>query len=196
MPQQDERVSKFAAAITKEAEEKRSAIEQETQHFVESELEKAEMEALSESYQMIQKAGANIRSDAGSRVSAGKIESRKKLLLRREAIIGEVLDGVSERVKAYVQTPDYGTFLQKSLTDGAELFEGAFIVYLRPDDASFEEALRSSCDRCKIEQDTSIRLGGLKFSDANRFRYADDTLDVRLKDGRQWFMKNSGITIR
>lgn len=195
MPQ-DERVSKFIAAITKEAEEKRSVIEQETRAFVETEMNKAELEALNESYSMIQRAGASIRSDAGSRISAGKLESRRQLLLRREEIVGELLDAVSARLKKYTATQEYTALLEHSAAKAADVFQGLFIVFLRPEDMHLADVVKKAAgDRCTVMEDTSIQLGGLRFSDPEGFRLADDTLDARLKDGREWFMKHSGLTV-
>lgn len=191
---QDERVVKFVAAITHEAEEQRTAIEQETQSFIEGEMAKAESDALQESFHLIQQAAANIRADAGSRISAGKSEKRRQLLLRREAIIDEVLAAVSEKIRAYTQTAEYAEFLKKSAERGSALFGKDYRVFLRPEDMRYASVVESV--GCSVESDESIRLGGLKFSDMDGFKTADDTLDARLQAGRAWFMKNSGLTVR
>lgn len=195
MPQ-DERVSKFVAAITREAEEKRAVIEQETKCFVESEMQKAELDALNESYLLIQRTGSNIRNDEGSRISAGKLESRKQLLLRREEIVKEVLAAASEKIKEFTATPEYGELLKKSAEEGAALFGNNYKVYMRQADSKYAGQVKAAGGKCEIVFDDAIQLGGLKFSDISGFRFADDTLDARLSDGRDWFMKNSGLTIR
>lgn len=195
MPQ-DERVSKFIAAITREAEEKRSAIEEETRAFVDAEMNKAEMDALNESYNMIQRAGASIRSDAGARISAGKLESRRQFLLRREEIVSELLDAVAVRLKKYTDTKEYADLLERSAKAAALLFPKGFTAFLRPADMRLADRVKTAADGlCTVAEDPSIKLGGLRFSDSEGFRMADDTLDARLRDGRDWFVKHSGLTV-
>ena len=195
MPQ-DDRVRKFIAAITREAEEKRSAIELETQTFVEAEMNKAELEALNESYAMIQRAGVSIRADAGSLVSAGKLESRRQLLLRREEIVSELLSAVASRIKQFTKTDEYAEFLERSAKKAAGIFPDGCAVFLRPEDMHLAGRIQSAAGvRCTVAEDASIRLGGLRFGDFEGFRLADDTLDTRLAGGREWFMKHSGLKV-
>lgn len=189
----DDRISKFVLAITKEAEEQRYLIEQETKAFVDGEMKKAEDDALHESFNLIQHAAANIRSDAGSKISTGKNEYRKKLLLRREEIIAEVLEAVCEKLTAYTKSADYASFLERSAENAAELFGEGRTAYLRPADMKYADRIASM--GFEVKADESIRLGGLKFGDSLGFKSADDTFDCRLKVGREWFMKNSGLTV-
>ena len=102
---QDDRVSKFVTAITKEAEEQRKRIEQETKDYIASEMEKAEMEALNDSYKMIQRAVANIRADVGSQLSSRMMENRRVLLTRRDEIADSVLTKAADKVKAWPPRP-------------------------------------------------------------------------------------------
>lgn len=190
---QDERVVKFVSAITAEAEEQRAAIQLETKNFVDSEMKKAESDALNESFQMIQRAAGNIRADAGSRISAGKSERRRALLMRREEIVAEVLDAVREKLEAYTRSRDYADFLKSSAEQGKTLFGSAYNIHIRPADMRYASLIAP--DGCTVIADESIRIGGLKFSDMSGFKTADDTLDTRLHSGRDWFMKNSGLRL-
>lgn len=190
----DERVSKFVTAITKEAEEKRSAIENETKAFVEAEMKKAESEVLQESFQLIQHAAANIRSDAGSRISAGRLESKRALLCRREEIIEEVLSAVKDKVRKFAESAEYEAFLKKSAEKGKEIFGDGLRAFMRPEDMKYAAAV-AAVTGCDPESDSSIELGGLKFSDSAGFKFADDTFDSRMALGRDWFVKNSGLAI-
>lgn len=190
---QDERVVKFVSAINAEAEEQRAAIEQETQRFVEREMQQAQTDALNESYQMIQHAVANIRADAGSRISAGKSARKRDLLMRREQIIEEVLAAVREKLADFTASPAYADFLKASVEQSSALFDGAYNIHIRPADMHYSSLIAPQ--GCTVIADEQIRIGGLKFSDLNGFKTADDTLDTRLQGGRDWFMKNSGLRL-
>lgn len=193
---QDDRVSKFVTAITKEAEEQRQRIEQETKDFIASEMEKAEMEALNDSYKMIQRAVSNIRADVGSQLSSKMMENRRALLARREEILEEVLGKAGERLVAFTQTADYAAFLTASAKKAlAVLRTEKPTVYLRPADMSRQAEIAAAIGPCRFEEDAGIRLGGLRMTDEAGKIAVDDTLDTRLAAQRTWFQQNSGLVL-
>ncbi|HIZ83138.1 MAG TPA: V-type ATP synthase subunit E [Firmicutes bacterium] len=193
---QDDRVSKFVTAITREAEEQRQRIEQETKDFIASEMEKAEMEALNDSYKMIQRAVSNIRADVGSQLSSRMMENRRALLARREEILEEVLGKAGERLAAFTQTADYAAFLTASAKKAlAVLRTEKPTVYLRPADMSRQAEIAAAIGPCRFEEDAGIRLGGLRMTDEAGKIAVDDTLDTRLAAQRTWFQQNSGLVL-
>lgn len=193
---QDDRVSKFVTAITKEAEEQRQRIEQETRDFIAAEMEKAEMDALGDSYKMIQRAVGNIRSDVGSKLSARMLENRRVLLARREEIADAVLRKAAERVAAFTASEEYGAFLAASAKKAAAALPGGRpTVYLRPADQAHRSAIADAVGDCAFASDDSIVLGGLRMVGEDGKISVDDTLDTRLAAQRAWFQKNSGLTL-
>lgn len=193
---QDDRVSKFVAAITREAEEQRQRIEQETQDFIAAEMEKAEMDALGDSYKMIQRAVSNIRSDVGSQLSARMLENRRVLLARREEITDAVLQKAAEKVSRFTASEGYDAFLAASAKKAASVLRGGRpTVYLRPADLSHQAAVVGALGDCSVEADDSIRLGGLRMVDGDGKVAVDDTLDTRLAGQREWFQRNSGLVL-
>lgn len=193
---QDDRVSKFVTAITREAEEQRQRIEQETKDFIASEMEKAEMEALNDSYKMIQRAVSNIRADVGSQLSSRMMENRRALLARREEILEEVLQKAGERLAAFTGTADYAAFLTASAKKAlAVLRTEKPTVYLRPADMSRQAEITAAIGPCRFEEDAGIRLGGLRMTDEAGKIAVDDTLDTRLAAQRTWFQQNSGLVL-
>lgn len=196
MAQDDNRVSKFVTAITREAEEQKLRIEQETKDFIARELEKAEMEALQDSYKLIQRSASNIRIDIGCELSAKLMENRRVLLQRREAIANEVMKEAAEKVEAFVRSPEYEDFLVRSAAKTAALFGGRKVTFfVAPGDIKFRARLEAAVPGCTVNPDDSIRLGGLRTSDGDGKRVADDTLDARLASQREWFRKNSGLIV-
>lgn len=193
---QDDRVSKFVTAITKEAEEQRQRIEQETKDFIAAEMEKAEMDALGDSYKMIQRAVGNIRSDVGSKLSARMLENRRVLLARREEIADAVLQKAAERVTAFTASRDYDAFLAASAKKAAAVLPGGRpIVYLRPADLDRKAVIAGALGDCSFEADDSISLGGLRMVSEDGKIAVDDTLDTRLATQREWFQKHSGLIL-
>lgn len=62
MALQDEKLSKFIQAINKDAEERRARILAESEAFNKAELEKAETEALTDAYHLIQQEISKMRT--------------------------------------------------------------------------------------------------------------------------------------
>ena len=193
---QDDRVSKFVTAITKEAEEQRKRIEQETKDYIASEMEKAEMEALNDSYKMIQRAVANIRADVGSQLSSRMMENRRVLLTRRDEIADSVLTKAADKVKAFAASDRYDGFLAASAKKAAAALGGQRpTVYLRPADMSRKAVITAAIGDCSVKEDKNILLGGLRMVGEDGKIAVDDTLDTRLASQREWFQKNSGLII-
>ena len=196
MLQNNDRANKFVEAITKEALEKKAIIENEINEFVASEMKEAELAALSESYNMIQKAGARIHSDSSSKISAGKLESKRKLLARRAEMVGEVIGGVAGKLAEFTASAEYADFLAKSAAAGVDYIGGDAVVYMCAADEKFADIVRAQSDGFTVEITDDIKIGGLRFSDRDNFKIADDTLDKRLETGRAWFMKNSDLALK
>lgn len=195
MPQ-DDRVSKFVAAITKEAEEQRAQIEAETKAYIATEMENAELEALNDSYKLIQRAVTVIRSDIGSELSANLMDGRKSLLTRRSEITEHVLQQVAEKIKTFTESTAYADFLKKSAEQAAPVFKGgAVIVWIREKDIEYSSLLKAVIPNCEFRTDNTIELGGIAIVDSAGKLRVDDTLDTRLEYGRDWFTKNSGLTL-
>ena len=196
MPQ-DERVSKFVAAITKEAEEKRAQIEKDTQEYIKKELDKAENEILREAYALIQRRVAAIRSDIGRELSRAQLACRRELFQRRDEIADEVFRKAAQRIEAFVSSGDYEAFLTGSAKKAAQRLPDAAgcTVFVRPDDLKYAQALHTALGECTVEADDTIRLGGVKVENRAGTMRADDTLDMRLRAQRAWFQENCGLTI-
>ena len=188
----NERANKFVEAITREAMEKKAEIENEINEFVTAEMKTAELAALGDSYNMIQKAGAAIHSDSAAQVSAAQAAGRKGLLSRRSEIADEVLEKVAEKIREFTKSGDYKAFLMKSAQNAKKIIGEDMTVYLRSADRDFGDEICTG----NIEVDDEIILGGLHFSDKSGVRRIDDTLDKRLLQGHEWFMKNSGLTVK
>ncbi len=194
--EQSAKVDRFVEAIIKESEKKRQLIEQETQQIIKDEISKCEAELRRESYNYIQKRAAAIREDVGREIANRQLESRKELLLRRTEMMEEIFVRVKLRLSAFTQTPEYTQFLLRSMEKLRDTISGGIILYVRPADVKIlSEIAGSLLSDYKIEEDSSISIGGVKASDMDKKIFADDTLDIRIHSQREWFMANSGLNV-
>ena len=195
-PVADEKISKFVAAITWEAEQKRQDIERETQEYIKTELEKAEMQVMQESYELIQNRAAAIREEAQRELSRHTIAGRQALFARRTAIADEVFAAAAARLEAFTNGADYPVFLTASAKAAAAVLGEGVTFELRPADMRHEAAITAAVPGCIVKADPAIALGGLRAASADASLAADDTLDARLAAQRGWFAAHAGLTIQ
>ncbi|HHW45956.1 MAG TPA: hypothetical protein GXX17_03475 [Clostridiales bacterium] len=193
MPVQ-EKLYNFVSAITKEAERKRQQIQQETKDYISAELEKAENEALYESYHLIQNSISQIRNEIWQEVSEKVLEYKYLLIERRNEIWREVFNLVERRVKDFAGSEKYEEFLKKAALQAYNLLSGKVTVYIRPEDKKFEDLIKSILPECEIVVDNTIEFGGIKMA-ADGSKIIDNTLDTRIKTECKQFTNTRELII-
>ena len=191
-----DKIGKFVEAINKEAEKRKAQIEDETELFIKQEIDKAENEALQESYELIQQKIASLKQDIGRDLSRRELESRRQIFLRREEIEDEVFDEAKRRLSEFTKTGEYPALLRRSADRLAQrIREETIYIFLRPDDMQFGELIKEADPRIVIKEDPGIEIGGLKSENGDHTIIFDDTLGSRLQSRREWFEEHSGLII-
>ena len=193
----DDKVSKFIEAINEDANRRKLRIEREIEDFNRDEMEKAANQALEEAYYLIRRETAAMRADYNSKISAREADGRRELMQKRDEITAKLFGNVKEKLISFSHTKEYKKSLLKSVEKMAGLLPGSgAVIYVKPEDMALEEDLRKAFGRdCGVEPDPSIEIGGARGRCEKAHKIADDTLDVRLKNQREWFLNNSGLTV-
>ena len=127
--------------------------------------------------------------------AAGEIgELRRRLFIRREALTAEVFDAVRARLAAFTASKEYPLLLEK-LLDGAvqRLCGTPARLFFRPADRQIVPALAARCPGAEILYSEEIELGGL-IAEGDGMRI-DCTLDARLADSREKFVRTCGLEV-
>ena len=193
----EEKKDKFSTAINHYAEEQRQKIEKEIEEYKQKELDEAEIDVLTECYQLIQKETARMRSGISKEMSQRDMDSRRKLLEQRSRISSEVFEKASQKLKEFTAREEYLDFLQKTASQFAKVFgRDGVVVRLRQEDAKYEESIRKALGlKCEFQIDNTIAIGGLRALHTELGLLADKTLDSLLEDQRDWFESHSGMTV-
>ena len=193
----DEKVSKFLSAITSYAEEQKHSILDEVEAYKKTELDKAESEVLQGAHQLIQKETAEMRSNIGREMSAREMDSRRALLTKRQKITDEVFSRAKEKLIAFTGSPEYAAYLEKSAEEIRKKLPGEdTVLYVKEGDLSFRDTLQKAFGRpCPVKADDSIAIGGVKGVSLNSNLIADNSLDEKLQNQREWFALNSGLSV-
>lgn len=191
------KTSNFLKAINKYAAEQRKEIKTRADEFRKYELQKAEAEVLRDAYYLIQNEMAQMKKNISSEVSRLEIEKRKELFAKRNAIMSEVLSKAREKLMAFVKTPAYVTFLERSAVAISNVLKkSGTTLYICRDDEHLAEAIREAYGKiCKVEVSNDIKIGGILSVNKSMSLVVDETLDAKLDNQKQWFAENSKLNL-
>ena len=97
-----------------------------------------------------------------------------------------------KEITNFVSSPDYGPFLKENAAGLLKLLRcDAAQFFARPQD--LELARQNLPAGCTVEADATIRLGGLRARAGST--EADDTLDIRMENQKDWFLRSCGMSI-
>jgi V/A-type H+-transporting ATPase subunit E len=197
MPGSNEKTNNFLEAINQYAEEQRNKIQAEVELFKQQELEKAETESLTDAYHLIQKEMADMRLAISSEVSRKSMESRRQLLAKRQSIMDTIFQKAAQRLIDYTKTEQYPALLESYAKKLAGVLNApGSVLYVCATDMQYEELIKKSFGReCTIRAAGDIRLGGIRGANAAMGLVADETLDSKLDEQREWFTENCGMAV-
>lgn len=193
---QQSKINGFIKSITDVAEQKRARIDAETDDILASEKKQLELAAKKAADEYYRVKSAGVKLAAGRRISESSAEYRKKVFERRNEIERTVFSGVEKRLAEFTESEEYKEFLLESARRITAEFDGGTVTFLlRSEDMKYAELLCGEFDGARVQEDSSVRIGGLRARSASKPLLVDDTLDGRLKQQTQFFEENSGLYI-
>ena len=109
----------------------------------------------------------------------------------------EVFGLASEKLLAYAKTPEYAQKLRDSAGEIAALFgDNDCVLYLNERDLDAAGELQALFGgKAEVQADKTIQIGGVKgYCPAMRI-IADETLDSKLEEQRDWFVENASLSV-
>ena len=166
MPDIVSKTDNFLKAIEKYAAEQRSKIESEAEGIA-RELSKAEN------------------------------ASRKSTFAKRQEIEDKVFERAKEKLLEYAGTDKYITkLLESAKTVSEKLTADDVTLYVCERDLKLKNKIISAFGRkCDVQASNEIQIGGIMGISRTVGLLADETLDTKLQNQREWFCENSGLTI-
>ncbi len=193
---QQSKINSFINSITDAAAEKRSRVGAETQEILDAERALIEAKAKKTAEDYFRARTAEIRLEAGKRISESAAECRKEVFGRRNEISLRIRSAVAEKLNEFTASPEYGEFLKKSVDRIVDfLGEGNITLLFRSEDIGIGKEICKDCFNVTVSEDSSIRIGGIKGINSIVTMLVDDTLDSRLEGCKKWFEENSGLYI-
>lgn len=187
----------FLKAIKKYAEEQRHSIQIEVEHIKEEKLKKANEKGKLDSEKYISDKLEAKKNEETSKVAKLMQEGQKELFLTRCEMTEKVFKKAEEKLIKYTQTDEYAQKLIDSAKAISEIF-GNKNCTLSISEKDFGSADRISAvfsGKAEITADKSIKIGGIRGYCFTLNIIADETLDSKLAAQKEWFVKNSNLSV-
>lgn len=190
--------SNFLNAIDKYAKKRRKKITDELEKIEERELKKAETEIVEDVNTMIQRELMAMKNKILIEVSHKEIEERKKVSIRRRDMIKEMFFECKEKLLDYTKSEKYLGSLKEYAKKIAKVLDGFDDVklFVKKDDLKYEEEIKKVFGKkCEVISAEDIEIGGIKGFSETRGLIADETLDAKLKEQKDWAAENFGVLL-
>lgn len=190
-------IAQIGQAIFEEAQERSASLRKQADDYKKQQFSQAEHEVLVELYGKIQDKVSQIKGSSVREIARRENEMRQDLLRHREELTSQIFDAVRARLEAFGQSGEYRSFLLETAASAGKDFppEGS-VLFVRGADLPLAGELSAAFGReCRVEENPSIQLGGLQIQNQPAGLFADETLDSRLEDQRDWFGSASGLTV-
>ena len=169
----------FLTAIKTLADEECKSIDEETDRLRVERLRALQKEAEDRYKSYTEYETARIKADCNSAVSECEERSRKELTDLRAELCKKVFDAAGEKINEYTKTDSYREKL---------VLRKVLRVFCYDLKAIFKNG-------CVVTESDDIVYGGLRAADRKTHCLADDTLDTKLKEQKEWFLEHSGLSI-
>ncbi len=194
-----EKLNTFTSLVLQDAEEKREKLLKSVEKEYTEKLDEKETELLQSAYENIQQNISDARKDANARVLHAEMDSKKKLILRREEIIDEVMAASREKITEFAKSDKYEEWLLAKIEKALfELGKGAKTVYISADDIKLKEKIEQIPDTARLTVEASDErdfIGGAKVLNTDRKVAVDYSFKEMLAEQKQLFLQSSGLAL-
>lgn len=192
----EKNVREFIEAINRDALDEVRRLERESDEYNRIELEKTQDEAKKVLEERNRVDRAKIKAETNREISRLQFENKKKIIDRRTEIEDKVFKEAEDKLTEFASSEKYLDFLIKSAQNILkEIGKENVTFFMRESDLSFKEKISEKLNaEYEFKPDSTILIGGLKGESKNIL--ADDTLDKRLQNEREWFRMNSSLSVR
>lgn len=193
---ESKKTSRFLDAINRYAVEQSDAIRHEVEEFKKQEIEKATKEAINDAYALIQKNIAIEKAKIVSEYAKLEQDSKRELFIERQKIVEKVFKKAIQKLTEFTKSDEYKDYIIKSAKEIASAFDkNECVIYIKESDMDFAKDIKEIIPDCTIECDKKIAIGGIKGYCEKLSIIADNTLDSKLLNQREWFTENSELKV-
>ena len=190
-------IKAFTDAIQRMAQEECKAINNETRQIKSQRLEALLAQTQEKYNDFVNYELSRIQADKNRQISIMNENTAKELSHLRSELTDKVFAAVVEKLLQYTKTEDYKQLLIRSVKEILEaLGDEELEFFLRKEDLPLADEICKAIDRkLDFKAADDIKLGGVKAIGRKTESLADNTLDLKLEEQKEWFFANSGFEI-
>ncbi len=151
-------------------------------------LERKEKELLRSNSELMMSELASVKARVSLEIYRARAQAMQKVCKRRIEIRDEVFELCKKKIDKFTQSEGYVSRLVRSIENVSNLADGSVCVFLREDDLSHIDELKTKFPAHNFSVSKKIKCGGLLFKIGNKV--LDDTFDSSLKEQKKWFFEN------
>lgn len=139
------------------------------------------------------------QKSANERVLHAELDSKKKLIMRREEIIDDVMKLSRAKIVEFIESDKYEEWLLSKIEKALfEVGKGSKTIYIASDDIKLKEKIEQIPDTSRITVEASGEkdfLGGAKILNTDRKVAVDYSFKEMLSEEKQKFLQSSGLAL-
>lgn len=194
-----EKLNTFTSLVLKDAEQKREKLLENVQKEYSERIDAKENELLQGAYANIQQNIQSAQKSANERVLHAELDSKKKLIMRREEIIDDVMKLSRAKIVEFIESDKYEEWLLSKIEKALfEVGKGSKTIYISSDDIKLKEKIEQIPDTSRITVEASGEkdfLGGAKVLNTDRKVAVDYSFKEMLSEEKQKFLQSSGLAL-
>ena len=194
-----EKLNTFTSLVLKDAEQKREKLLENVQKEYSERIDAKENELLQGAYENIQQNIQSAQKRANERVLHAELDSKKKLIMRREEIIDDVMKLSRAKIVEFIESDKYEEWLLSKIEKALfEVGKGSKTIYISSDDIKLKEKIEQIPDTSRITVEASGEkdfLGGAKILNTDRKVAVDYSFKEMLSEEKQKFLQSSGLAL-
>lgn len=194
-----EKLNTFTSLVLKDAEQKREKLLENVQKEYSERIDAKENELLQGTYENIQQNIQSAQKSANERVLHAELDSKKKLIMRREEIIDDVMKLSRAKIVEFIESDKYEEWLLSKIEKALfEVGKGSKTIYISSDDIKLKEKIEQIPDTSRITVEASGEkdfLGGAKVLNTDRKVAVDYSFKEMLSEEKQKFLQSSGLAL-
>lgn len=194
-----EKLNTFTSLVLKDAEQKREKLLENVQKEYSERIDAKENELLQGAYENIQQNIQSAQKCANERVLHAELDSKKKLIMRREEIIDDVMKLSRAKIVEFIESDKYEEWLLSKIEKALfEVGKGSKTIYISSDDIKLKEKIEQIPDTSRITVEASGEkdfLGGAKVLNTDRKVAVDYSFKEMLSEEKQKFLQSSGLSL-
>lgn len=187
----------FLKAIKRYAKAQKNELEKEVKQLKEEKTKLTTKKAEHDSEKLIADRLEQKRTEQTGVLAKKTQDGQKTLFLQRAKMTEEVFDKAEKKLMEYTQTPAYKEKLNGSAQNIAALFDGnPCVLYISEKDGDAADSILEHFNgTAEIKTDKAIQIGGIKGYCKTMRIIADETLDSKLAQQREWFIENAALSV-